>query len=83
MWSNIEMNVKRILKKVNIFDEDYHIEFGEDCFNIVITGKGEIFTDIIDELKDCFNNSELLIKVNDEGNIVINCDIIEGRWYFD
>ena len=75
---NIEENVKSILRHWNIFDEDYHIDFGEDCFFIVLTGKSEIFSDLIDEIKDCFNNKVILIRVDEEGNIALDCEIVEG-----
>ena len=75
---NIEDNVKTILNHWNIFDEDYHIDFGEDCFFIVLTGKSEIFSDMLDELKDCFNNESIMLRVDDEGHLVIDVDRVDG-----
>ena len=74
---NIEDNVKNIIEHWNIYDKDYHIDFGEDCFNIVLTGKSEIFTDMIDELKECFNNDLILVRV-ENGNIILVCEIVAG-----
>lgn len=72
--------VKDILRSCNISEEDYHIDFGEDCFSIVFNGNGlgnQIFSDTVDELKDCFCTSTevVLIRVNEEGNLVLDLEI--------
>lgn len=73
----IKLNVAKILREENISEDDFHIVHGEDCFSIVITGKSEIFSDMVETVRKCFDNQIILIKV-DDGNIVLDVHIFDG-----
>ena len=73
--SEIENKTLKIMKENNFNVFDYEIVFGYDCFDIEIINKTKgIFSDMIETLKDEFDNDIIYIFLNDEGNITLRLD---------
>ena len=69
--TEIKNKVSKILRKNNIYD--FEIKYGYDCFRVIID-KNEIFSDMIDELKNEFDNNIVLIRISEKRNFVIHFD---------